>query len=54
METETAKWIAERSNTGLVASVWRSCKNHEGSKVEQLKRTQPRDEKFDIKFVKED
>lgn len=27
METETAKAIAERSNTGLVASVWRSGKN---------------------------
>ena len=27
METETAKAIAEKSNTGLVASVWRSGKN---------------------------
>lgn len=27
METETAKAIADRSNTGLVASVWRSGKN---------------------------
>lgn len=27
METETAKAIAERSNTGLVASIWRSGKN---------------------------
>ena len=27
METETAKAIAERSNTGIVASIWRSGKN---------------------------
>lgn len=27
METETAKAIAERSNRGIVASVWRSGKN---------------------------
>ena len=27
METETAKAIAERSNPGIVASVWRSGKN---------------------------
>ena len=27
METETARAIAERSNTGLVASIWRSGKD---------------------------
>ena len=42
METETANEIAERSNTGLVASVWRSGKSPEDSKVEELKRTPPR------------
>jgi len=54
METETAKAIAERSNTGLVASVWRSGKNFgirfikspkpDGSKVEELTRKTPRGE----------